>query len=62
MGFWSDADKNLRDARHELDEQHDTNRKALRAGDEKATGDNERLQGNVRDAEEGASRVARWFW
>jgi Arc/MetJ-type ribon-helix-helix transcriptional regulator len=61
MGFFSNDDKALRDARRELDEQHDTNRKALRAGDEKATRENLRLQDKVVVVEKNASRAARWL-
>jgi hypothetical protein len=56
MGFWSDADKVLRDARHELDEQCDNDHTT---GHEKR---NEKLQSKVVEAGRDASKVARGFW
>lgn len=56
MGFWSDADKVLRDARHELDEQCDNDHTP---GHEKR---NEKLQSKVVEAGRDASKAARGFW
>lgn len=62
MGFWSNNDEALRDARHELDEQCDNERKALRRGDDDATQRNEDLQSKVADASRNASPLARGLW
>lgn len=62
MGFWSSNDQALRDARHELDEQHYDERKALRRGDDDATERNEELQSKVAEASRNASPLARGFW
>lgn len=65
MGFFkatTEADKALRDARHALNEHHENNRKALRAGDPEATRRSEELQDELIAAEENASPGARRRW
>lgn len=50
------GNKEVREARRELDRQHDRDRKLLRAGDSKATKENMRLQGKLHEAERRARR------